>query len=264
MSYVKFMFLSFSIFLLTPHLSQAQLSSSDWKGFAATSVHLRYYTTTDNIQSFENTVTVKDSPNGTYFMVCGWSQGYFGMQQLIDGSKVIIFSLWNKGSKNARVVFKTSSVTAKTFSGEGTGFQSFYPFAWKANVPYSFKVTAEIVGSETHYTGWFKQSQNSNWIKLVTMAVPMNGVLLKGIYSFVEDFYRNGVGPLYIHKATFGKPYITIGNTTSRVTCATFTKDTNTDNHIDAGKTPDNNWFLATGGTTTNITTKINSKMCVN
>jgi hypothetical protein len=92
----------------------------------------------------------------------------------------------------------------------------------------------------------------------------VNTVLLEGLYSFVEDFYRNNIGQEWNHNATFGPAYyINSNNRTTRITCAEFTNDGNTDPHINAGTTADNRWFLATGGTTTNVNAKVGSTLCV-
>ena len=49
------------------------------KGIACRSVHLGYPAAAG--VSFYNEVTVEKSADGTYFMVCGWSKGYFGIQE---------------------------------------------------------------------------------------------------------------------------------------------------------------------------------------
>ena len=49
------------------------------KGIACRSVHLGY-PAAEGV-SFYNEVTVEKSADGTYFMVCGWSKGYFGIQE---------------------------------------------------------------------------------------------------------------------------------------------------------------------------------------
>ena len=50
---------------------------------AARSVHLSY-ACRETVALFYNEVVVKESTPGSYFMVCGWSGGYFGIQQLED------------------------------------------------------------------------------------------------------------------------------------------------------------------------------------
>ncbi|MFN7344043.1 MAG: DUF3472 domain-containing protein [Prosthecobacter sp.] len=45
---------------------------------------------------FYNEATVLDSSDGSYFAICGWNTGYFGIQQLRDGNKIAIFSVWDQ------------------------------------------------------------------------------------------------------------------------------------------------------------------------
>ena len=73
---------------------------------AARSVHLGW----DAPEGLEFTaeVRVDQSVPGSYFMVCGWNTGYFGMQEL-SGSKeprkIVLFSVWDpsKGDDPGKV-----------------------------------------------------------------------------------------------------------------------------------------------------------------
>src|SRR4051812_23976169 len=63
------------------------------KGIACRSVHLSY--TAPQGTAFYNELTVEKSAAGTYFMACGWGKGYFGIQELANGKKVVLFSVWD-------------------------------------------------------------------------------------------------------------------------------------------------------------------------
>ena len=60
---------------------------------AACSIHLWW--AAPPCQWFYNEATVRNSTPGSYFMVCGWNTGYFGIQELGNGRKVAIFSVWD-------------------------------------------------------------------------------------------------------------------------------------------------------------------------
>ncbi len=45
--------------------------------------------------AFTNEITIQESAVGSYFMVCGWDKGYFGLQELGNGKKLLIFSVWD-------------------------------------------------------------------------------------------------------------------------------------------------------------------------
>src|ERR1700678_1099199 len=66
---------------------------------AARSVHLRYQG--PDATAFYNEVTVEESVPGSYFMACGFHQGYFGIQELRPGQdRVVLFSVWDPGTQN--------------------------------------------------------------------------------------------------------------------------------------------------------------------
>src|SRR5689334_14303709 len=68
------------------------------KGIACRSVHLGY-PAPEGI-AFYNEMTVEKSADGTYFMAAGWSKGYFGIQELANGKKLVLFSVWDPTAGN--------------------------------------------------------------------------------------------------------------------------------------------------------------------
>src|SRR5687767_14843250 len=65
---------------------------------AARSVHLWWPAPAADI--FYNELTVEQSVPGSYFMACGFQQGYFGIQELGDGRKVVLFSVWDPANSS--------------------------------------------------------------------------------------------------------------------------------------------------------------------
>jgi len=61
------------------------------KGIACRSVHLGY--PAPEGLAFYTEMAVEKSADGTYFMAAGWSKGYFGLQQLAGGKKLVLFSV---------------------------------------------------------------------------------------------------------------------------------------------------------------------------
>lgn len=55
---------------------------------AARSVHLAYERH-DSVDLFYNQVKVERTTPGSYFMVCGWSCGYFGIQHLTSNDQKV-------------------------------------------------------------------------------------------------------------------------------------------------------------------------------
>lgn len=241
------------------------------KGIACRSVHLGFPAPTGT--DFYNEITVEESAGGTYFMVCGWSKGYFGIQELGDGRKLVIFSVWDPttgddpatvpAEKRVKLLHQDDSVRVNRFGNEGTGGQSFFDYQWQSGQSYRFLVRASQDGDErTAYSGYFFVPEDNAWKHLVTFStLTPRGDLLRGYYSFVEDFRRNRISTTHPRKAIFGSGWIkdVDGNWLS-VDSARFTADANPVTNIDAGVIGDR-FFLATGGQTQNTTTKLREMM---
>jgi hypothetical protein len=236
-------------------------------GIACRSVHLWFPAPVGT--AFYNEVTVEQSAPGTYFMACGWSKGYFGIQELASGKKVLIFSVWDPASgdnaakvpaeKRVNMLHKDPAVRVGRFGNEGTGGQSFLDYDWKVNVTYRFLVTARPDGPErTAYAGYFYLPEKKEWIHLVTFSTltPKNE-LLRGYYSFVEDFRRNKVSTTQVRKSLLGNGWVkTAKGEWQGLEKAQFTADNNPATNIDAGVVGAR-FFLATGGDTANTHAKL-------
>ena len=239
------------------------------KGIACRSVHLGYPAPVGI--AFYNEVTVEQSAEGTYFMVCGWDKGYFGMQELSNGKKVVLFSVWDPGEQNdpkvvkdelrVKTLYKDEQVRVGRFGNEGTGGQSFFDYDWKIGETYRCLVVAKAVDKRTEYAGYFFVPEKSEWKHLVTFSTPTGGTLMKGYYSFVEDFRRNKVSTTKTRRARFGNGWVeSVDGEWQPLTKARFTADANPVTNIDAGIDA-NRFFLATGGDIENKTVPLKKQM---
>ncbi len=247
-------------------LLTASLIPADDKlaGLACRSVHLSYPAPVGSAFTVELSVT--QSAPGTYFMACGWDKGYFGLQELGDGKKVLIFSVWDSASDNpkdakpedrVKVLHKDDKVRIGRFGGEGSGGQSFLDFDWQPETPYRFLVKAKPDGTRTEYAGYFKPSAATEWTHLVTFSTVTGGKNLSGYYSFVEDFRRNKVSATQARRATYGDAWVKpVAGEWQPLTKARFTADANPALTIDAGRVGDR-YYLATGGATANAGAKL-------
>lgn len=229
-------------------------------GIACRSVHLQFPAPAGD--AFANEVIVDQSSEGTYFCVCGFTQGYFGLQELADGKKVLIVSVWDPGNQNdpnavakdqrVKLVAKDEHVRIGRFGDEGTGGQSFLDFDWKVGEAYRFLVTARVDGPRTAFAAYFAPPDAKAWRHLVTFSTLTGGKPLGGYYAFVEDFRRNRVSATRERRARFGNGWVrgTDGRWTA-LTRARFTADRNPAVNIDAGVRGDR-FFLATGGSVKN------------
>src|SRR4030095_4426469 len=129
----------------------------------AASVHLSYPVPKDaEVAAFYNEMTGVDDPIHTYYMACGFSRGYFGMQVNSPTERRIIFSVWDAGSgqtannrsevseeNHVQLLAKGDGVEASIFGGEGTGGHSHLKYPWKTGEPQRFVVTANAEGPAT-------------------------------------------------------------------------------------------------------------------
>lgn len=221
--------------------------------------------------AFYNELTVEASTRGSYFMACGFSKGYFGIQELSNGKKLALFSIWEPGKQNnpnatadelrVKEIASGKDVRVKRFGGEGTGGQSFYDYEWEIGESVRFVVYARPDGeTRTQYAGYIYIPKESRWQHLATFSTLANGHLLRGYYSFVEDFLRNGKSARIVHRANCGNGWI-LANTDGGqewmpLTKGRFTADNTPTLNIDSGAAGDR-VFLQTGGDTENKNTKL-------
>jgi hypothetical protein len=238
-------------------------------GKACRSVHLGYGT--PKALAYHAELVVQDSAPGTYFCAIGWDKGYFGLQELGDGKKLAIFSVWDSGqddpkkvdeSRRVKTIHKDPKVRVGRFGGEGTGGQSFFDFDWKPNTPYNFVVTAGAEGERTEYAGYLFDPAEKAWRHLVTFSTITGGkTTMGGFYSFVEDFKRDKVSLTKRRAAHFGDCWaLDEKKAWKPAESARFTGDGNPANNIDA-EPAGNGWTLATGGDTTNVHSKLREAM---
>jgi hypothetical protein len=238
-------------------------------GIACRSVHLNFPAPEGT--AYYNEVTVEKSAEGTYFCVCGFNQGYFGIQEQGRGKKVVIFSVWDPGKqddpnsvdpeKRVKLISKDEKVRIGRFGNEGTGGQSFLDLDWKPGETYRFLVRAKINGDRTEYSAYIAPPDARTWRHLATFSTIAKGKLVSGYYSFIEDFKRNKVSATIERRAKFGEAWIqTKDGKWLALNKARFTADSNPAKTIDAGVEADR-YFLATGGKVENKHIELNKAM---
>ncbi|PAA76713.1 hypothetical protein BOX15_Mlig003283g3, partial [Macrostomum lignano] len=203
----------------------------------AASCHLRYgQLTAEEVKSdrltLECSVTVQDCSDGSYFCALCWQGlgGYCGLQQLCDGKRVAIFSVWN-GSGSAGEVEKVASgpdVIVSRFAGEGDGLKSMLDVNWTEGRPATFRVEFNRHrGGESCWTCGCYLECNGVRHFLAEYRRLCPGPPVTEFSSFVEDFARwqSAAGYLRPRKAVFSQQLVTSGSATvRRVTRAEFTK----------------------------------------
>ena len=226
---------------------------------AARSVHLRYLGPQST--AFYNEVTVEESVPESYFVACGFRQGYFGIQELRPGQdRVVLFSVWDPGTQNdphavpaeqrVEVLYHAADVRVGRFGGEGTGGQSFFKYPWKSGQTYRFLVEASVEKDKTAFAAYFFQNETGAWKHLATFRTLSGGAPLMDYYSFIEDFRRDGKSLHQRRRARFGKGWVKgIDGNWVQLSEARFTADATPVDNIDAA-VQDGGFGLATGGDT--------------
>ncbi|MDP1842203.1 MAG: DUF3472 domain-containing protein [Sediminibacterium sp.] len=188
----------------------------------AASVHLRY-PLPDSIKAiaFYNEITVPANADKlhSYYMACGFSRGYFGIQVNSEKERRVIFSVWDSGneavdrnkvpdSNKVALMAKGDQVIAEGFGNEGTGGHSHLVYNWKVGTTYKFLVTAlnDSATATTIYTGYFFMSELQKWKLIASFKAPHDGLLLRNLYSFNENFW--GVNGQLQRKAFFGNQWV--------------------------------------------------------
>ncbi|MBV9849537.1 MAG: DUF3472 domain-containing protein [Armatimonadetes bacterium] len=199
-----------------PAARDAHFSQARTRG--APSVHLWYVTPKGaNIAWCYNEVMVRDSPLWSYYMACGFSRGYFGIQVNSPTERRIIFSVWNAGDEptdpnkvpqedRVQLLAKGPGVFAGAFGNEGTGGHSHLVYPWKTGRTYCFLVSARPDGTATVYSGYVYFPEQKRWGLIASFRAPKDGGWLRGLYSFNEDF--NGANGQQRRLAEFGPQWI--------------------------------------------------------
>ena len=262
--------LLFACGVLGIHARAAESIGGKIPARAARSVHLQW--SAAESEAFYVEAKVEQSTPGTYVSAIGWSGGYFGIQEVRDGKKVAIFSVWDptkgddpkavKPEERVELLHEGAGVRIKRFGGEGTGGQCMVDFPWVVGETVRFLVRAEVHDApgaagekekKSAYSGWIFDPSQKAWRHLVTFRTRNNGKLLRGLYSFVEDFRRDIQSADAVRRAQFGNAWMKPrAGEWMAVTQAKFTAsraDWEARDTINAGPAGDG-FFLATGGDT--------------
>lgn len=166
------------------------------------SVHLNYLLPKDiHAEWFYNEVFVPSEQDvqGSYFMVDGFREGYFGMQVNSPRERRILFSIWSPfntndpaaipDSQKIILVKKGPDVHAGTFGNEGSGGQSYLVYPWKAGSTYRFLAHVRpMEHNQTEYTAWFYAPEENKWRLIASFLRPQTHTWLTSPHSFLENF----------------------------------------------------------------------------
>ncbi len=227
------------------------------------SVHLGYTLPKEDVEWFYNEVTVPEEGDipSSYYMACGFGQGYFGMQNNSPHKRRVLFSVWSPyETDNAaeipdslRVVLlkKGENVKVQDFGNEGSGGQSYMHYDWKAGECCRFLMGIRPDGNgNTVYTAYFFDNAKGKWQLVASFRRPKITTWYTGAHSFLENF--NPVMGYINRKACYGNQWArTVDGKWVPVTKVRFTCDA-TGHHkqrLDySGGVEGDSFFLTMGG----------------
>lgn len=166
------------------------------------SVHMRYSLPKEkNIEYFYNEVVVPKGMDkvGTYYMVSGFGEGYFGIQVNSPTERRVLFSVWSPFEtqdpkeipEHLRIVpvRRGKDVKIGEFGNEGSGGQSYLRYPWKAEETYGCLTRIRPDGNgNTEYTAYFHVPKERKWFLIASFRRPSTSTWYKSPYSFLENF----------------------------------------------------------------------------
>ena len=202
------------------------------------SVHLGYVLPKENIEWFYNEVTVPEEGDipSSYYMACGFGEGYFGMQNNSPHKRRVLFSVWSPfvtdnpaeipDSLRVTLLKKGENVTINDFGNEGSGGQSYMHYDWKAGELCRFLMGVRPDGKgNTIYTAYFYDNHKNKWQLVASWRRPQITTWYTNAHSFLENF--NPVMGYINRKAYYGNQWArTTDGRWIPVTKARFTCDT--------------------------------------
>ena len=230
----------------------------------ARSVHLVMDPIAPDAEAVEGTVCVTETQTNSYFAIVCCDNAYCGIQDLGE-YRIFIFSVWDPGDpmdltaregdtpeeKRARILYCAEGTEATRFGGEGTGAKTMTLFPWQVGENVSARIEAEKDGEDrTAYTCFVRKGASGEWRKIATVSTLSRNGAVRGVYSFVEDFWRNFTSAKLTRRAVFSG-YRSRARGSSEwvdVKRALFSADSTKAFNIDAGLLAEGTFFLATGG----------------
>lgn len=165
------------------------------------SVHLGYTLPDEDIEWFYNEIVVPEEGDipSSYYMACGFGEGYFGMQNNSPHPRRVLFSVWSPyetdnaaeipDSLRVTLMKKGAGVKVQDFGNEGSGGQSYMHYDWKAGERCRFLMGVRPDGKgNTVYTAYFFDNTKSKWVLVASFRRPKISTWYKHAHSFLENF----------------------------------------------------------------------------
>ncbi len=226
------------------------------------SVHLHFKGIPEQSTALYNEAIPTYSAPGTYFCAMNFNDGYIGFQELANGKKVLIFSIWDPiahgdnpedvpEEDRTKLIELGEGARGGRFGNEGTGGQSFIDYPWKLGEKMKFLVSVKKLDHNfKEIRGYFYNNKTKKWNLISAWKTHMSPKELSYAVSFVEDFRRNYDSTKSIRSAQYGPAYAYKNGEWHRSDKVGFTGDPTPSTNVMAEVLPDGRTTLQTGGTT--------------
>lgn len=174
---------------------------SDYWGRRGPSVHMGYALPQQPTEWFYNEIRVPKEGEvmHSYYMACGFGEGYFGIQFNSPTERRVLFSVWSPfdtqdpklipEADRIKMLRRGKEVHIGEFGNEGSGGQSYLKYPWKADETYKFLMRIRPDGKgNTVYTAYFFAAEESEWRLIASFLRPKTDTWYTRAHSFLENF----------------------------------------------------------------------------
>ena len=154
---------------------------------------------------FRVSLTAATAPLATYYAAMQWNSGYAGIQTQGDGTRNLIFTIWDFQGVTASLIYQDSSavpvqsgtpVCGRGVENGGNFLHCLEVYPWKVNHTYGFELDMTLGNGYSDYTIFVTDSSTGTRLKFATIrGVPHTGAYPLGSGGFstwTEDFGTQG------------------------------------------------------------------------
>jgi uncharacterized protein YjdB len=212
---------------------------------------------------FRVSLTAATAPLATYYAAMQWNSGYAGIQTQGDGTRNLIFTIWDFQGVTASLIYQDSSavpvqsgtpVCGRGVENGGNFLHCLEVYPWKVNHTYGFELDMTLGNGYSDYTIFVTDSSTGTRLKFATIrGVPHTGAYPLGSGGFstwTEDFGTQGSSCFTtdVHDLTATSPSKLVGGVWQPMTGAVHGSTEYTGGCQNVSLTKSGNGVRMTGG----------------
>jgi hypothetical protein len=212
---------------------------------------------------FRVSLTAATAPVATYYAAMQWTSGYAGIQTQGDGTRNLIFTIWDFQGVTASLIYQDSSavpiqsgtpVCGRGIENGGNFLHCLAVYPWTVNHTYGFELNMTLGNGYSDYTLFVTDSSTGTRLKFATIrGVPHKGAPPLGSGGFstwTEDFgtQASSCFTTDVHDVTATSPAKQIGGVWQPMTGAVHGSTEYTGGCQNVSLTKSDNGVRMTGG----------------